>query len=71
MTKELVSRMRYEDLEKAYIAYNNLMAVYEDACGGPYKAREYKEYFAICDSRDNIRMEVLKRSGMQQYGNGQ
>ena len=40
MTKEFVSRMRYEDLERAYTAYNGLMAVYEDVCGGPSNARE-------------------------------
>ena len=67
MTKELVSRMRYEDLEKAYAAYTRLMMVYESACGGPYAAREYKEYFAIMDSRNNIRQEVVNRSNSSSY----
>lgn len=62
MTKDFVKGVAYTDLERAYSAYNTLMAVYENACGGPYKAREHKEYFAICDSRDNIRMEVINRS---------
>lgn len=71
MTKELCARMRYEDLERAYGAYNALMAAYENTCGGPYAARQYKEYFAICDSRDNIRQEVLNRSKGGSDGNGQ
>ena len=62
--------MRYEDLELAYKAYTNLMLVYETACGGPYKAREYKEYFAIMDSRNNIRQEVVNRSKNDSHGNG-
>ena len=71
MTKELASRMRYEDLELAYQAYTNLMLVYETACGGPYKAREFKEYFAIMDSRNNIRQEVINRSNNISHGDGQ
>lgn len=71
MTKELVSRMRYEDLKKAYAAYTQLMMVYESACGGPYAAREYKEYFAIMDSRNNIRQEVVNRSNNISHGDGQ
>ena len=62
MTKEFVKNVRYEDLERAYSAYNALMSVYENTCGGPYAAKAYKEYFAICDSRDNIRQEVVNRA---------
>lgn len=62
MTKELVKTMRYEDLEKAYQAYTQLMLVYENTCGGPYQAQAHKEYFAIRDSRNNIRQEVINRS---------
>lgn len=71
MTKELCARMRYEDLERAYKAYNELMLAYENTCGGPYAARQYKEYFAICDSRENIRQEVLNRANNKSHGNGQ
>ena len=62
MTKEFVRSVSYSDLERAYSAYNTLMSVYENTCGGPYKAREHKEYFAVCDSRDNIRQEVVNRT---------
>lgn len=71
MTKELCTRMRYEDLERAYNAYNALMIAYENTCGGPYAARQYKEYFAICDSRENIRQEVVRRSNVSSHGDGQ
>lgn len=70
MTKELCARMSYEDLQRAYVGYNALMLAYENTCGGIYAARQYKEYFAICDSRDNIRQEVLKRSSEPSHGNG-
>lgn len=62
MTKELCKQIAYNDLQRAYSAYNTLMSVYENTCGGPYAARAYKEYFAICDSRDNIRQEVTRRA---------
>ena len=62
MTKELCKQIAYNDLQRAYSAYNTLMSVYENTCGGPYAARAHKEYFAICDSRDNIRQEVTRRS---------
>ena len=69
MTKELVKSMRYSDLERAYGAYSVLMCVYEDTCGGPYAAQAHKEYFAIRDSRDNIRQEVTRRA--QEVNHGQ
>lgn len=68
MTKELCSHVSYDNLARAYSAYNELMAVYEDTCGGPRGAMEHKEYFAIRDSRDNIRQEVLKRSNLANHG---
>lgn len=71
MTKEFVQSVTYADLERAYSAYNTLMAVYENACGGPRGAMAHKEYFAIRDSRDNIRHEVVNRSNEASHGNGQ
>ena len=58
----------YADLERAYSAYTALMLVYENTCGGPYGARAYKEYFAIVDSRDNIRQEVTRRAQEASHG---
>ena len=68
MTKEFVKSMPYDQLAKAYGAYSTLMCVYEDVCGGPYKAREFKEYFAIADSRTNIREEVARRATEASHG---
>lgn len=62
MTKEFCRSVAYQDLTRAYAAYNELMSVYENTCGGPYGARANKEYFAIADSRDNIRQEVTRRA---------
>lgn len=71
MTKEFVAGVAYTDLERAYSAYNTLMAVYENACGGPRGAMAHKEYFAIRDSRDNIRLEVINRTRGESHGDGQ
>ena len=71
MTKDFVKGVAYTDLERAYAAYNTLMSVYENACGGPYAARAHKEYFAISDSQDNIRLEVINRTNAAGNGNGQ
>ena len=68
MTRDFVKSVAYTDLERAYGAYNTLMAVYENACGGPYGAREHKEYFAISDSRNNIRAEVARRAEEVTHG---
>lgn len=62
MTKGFCQQVSYADLTRAYEAYNTLMSVYENTCGGPYGARAHKEYFAIADSRDNIRQEVMRRA---------
>lgn len=68
MTKEFVKGVAYADLERAYAAYNTLMCVYENTAGGPYAAKQFKEYFAISDSRDNIRLEVINRTNLQSHG---
>lgn len=46
-------------LQQAHAAYTQLAAIYEDVCGGPYKAREFKEYFAIMDSRTRISQRFI------------
>lgn len=62
MTKEFCKQVPYTELERAYAAYTQLQIAYENTCGGPFQARAHKEYFAICDSRDNIRAEVSRRA---------
>lgn len=67
MTKEFVKHLSSEQLQQAHISYTRLALIFEDVCGGPYKAREFKEYFAIMDSRENIRQEYNNRA-VNQYG---
>lgn len=71
MTKDLCRQLSDADLTRAYEAYNTLMSVYENTCGGPYGARAHKEYFAVTDSRDNIRKEVARREEEASHGEGQ
>lgn len=71
MTTDLCKQVSYADLTRAYEAYNTLMSVYENTCGGPYGARAHKEYFAIADSRANIRREVIRRAEEESHGSGQ
>lgn len=68
MTREFVKQVPYIDLERAYSAYNTLISVYENTCNGPYGARQHKEYFALCDSRKNIWLEVANRSRANDHG---
>lgn len=68
MTRDFVKTMRYDDLQQAYYAYGALMAIYENTCGGPRGAMAHKEYFALRDSRENIKQEVINRSGGQNNG---
>ena len=70
MTRELIERMTYEQMVRAYNAYTQLQCVYEDMCNGPYGARAHKEYFAICDSREYLRRKCLEIASKRE-SNGQ
>lgn len=59
MRAELIDRMNAEQVEIAHAAYTQLAAIYEDVCGGPYKAREHREYFGIIDSRETLRKRFI------------
>lgn len=59
MKAELINRMTAEQVERAHAAYTQLAAVYEDVCGGPYRAREHREYFGIMDSRETLRKRFI------------
>lgn len=67
MKLELLKRMSPEDLLIVKEAYLKLQSRYEVICGGPIKARQYKEYFAICDNIAAIN-KVLQ--GIEPYGYG-
>lgn len=59
MKAELIERMSAEQVERAHAAYTQLAAIYEDVCGGPYGAREHREYFGIMDSRESLRKRFI------------
>lgn len=68
MTRELVSRLTAEQCERLHAAYTTIACVYEDVCGGPYGAREHKEYFAVMDTRESLRQRFMQLTA---YGHGQ
>lgn len=59
MKAEVIERMSAEQVERAHAAYTTLACLYEDVCGGPYKAREHREYFGIMDSREALRKRFI------------
>lgn len=62
MKADLMERMNYAQMVTAYECYTKLMALYEDVCGGPYKAQEFREYFALRDGREKLRLRCLEMS---------
>lgn len=68
MTRELVSRLTAEQCERLHAAYTQIACVYEDICGGPYGARQFKEYFAVMDTRENLRQRFMQ---LTSYDHGQ
>lgn len=69
MKLELLKQMSHEDLLIVKEAYLKLQGRYEDICGGPMKARQYKEYFAICDNIAAIN-KVLREREQDGHGGG-
>lgn len=69
MRLELLKTMSRDDLLIVKEAYLKLQGRYEDVCGGPMKARQYKEYFAICDNITAIN-RVLHEREIDRYGAG-
>lgn len=69
MKLELLKTMSRDDLLIVKEAYLKLQGRYEDACGGPMRARQYKEYFAICDNITAIN-RVLREREQDGYGAG-
>lgn len=67
MKLELLKTMSREDLLIVKEAYLRLQGRYEDVCGGPMKARQYKEYFAICDNISAIN-KVIRERELNGYG---
>ena len=69
MKLELLKTMSRDDLLIVKEAYLMLQGRYEDNCGGPMKARQYKEYFAICDNISAIN-KVLREREQESHGGG-
>lgn len=69
MKAELLRVMSKGDLQEAYANYLSLRSIYEDYCNGPYGARRYREYFAICDNIAAIERELTERTAS--YGHNQ
>ena len=67
MKLELLKKMSRADLLIVKEAYLKLQGRYEDFCGGPMGARQYKEYFAICDNIQMINKVLRER---EQDGHG-
>lgn len=61
MKAELLKAMSSGYLLQARDAYITLMGLYEDFCGGPRGAMEYREYFGIRDSIAAIDRELRER----------
>lgn len=71
MTKDFCRLLTAEQAQKVHYAYSIIAATYENVCGGPYKAREYKEYFAAMDSRENLRLRYNELMTKQDGNNEQ
>ena len=69
MKADLLGAMSNGALRQAYDSYLSLRSLYEDYCDGPYGARKYREYFAICDNMEAIERELTQR--LSSYGDGQ
>lgn len=69
MKLELLKQMSNEDLLIVKEAYLKLQGRYEEVCGGPMGARQYKEYFAICDNIAAIN-KVLYDRYLNGHGGG-
>lgn len=72
MTRELISRLTAEQCQRLHAAYTQIALEYERLCDGPYGARQYKEYFAIMDSREAIRQRFMQLTNNSRgYEHGQ
>lgn len=65
MSTEFIQRMSALQVEEAHAAYTKLAVIYEDICNGPLGARQFKEYYAIMDSRKRLRKRFLELNNPQ------
>lgn len=65
MSTEFIQRMSVIQIEEAHAAYTKLAVIYEDVCNGPMNARQFKEYYAIMDSRERLRKRFIELNNPQ------
>lgn len=65
MSTEFIQRMSVLQVEEAHAAYTKLAVIYEDICNGPMNARQFKEYYAIMDSRERLRKRFIELNNPQ------
>ena len=65
MSTEFIQRMSILQIEEAHAAYTKLAVIYEDVCNGPMNARQFKEYYAIMDSRERLRKRFIELNNPQ------
>lgn len=65
MSTEFIQRMSVLQVEEAHAAYTKLAVIYEDVCNGPMNARQFKEYYAIMDSRERLRKRFIELNNPQ------
>lgn len=55
MTHDVLAKCSREDLVRFLRGYWDIMTAYENVCGGPSKASEFKEYLIVRQSINMIR----------------
>ena len=65
MSTEFIERLSALQVEQAHAAYTKIAVIYEDICNGPLNARQFKEYYAVMDSRERLRKRFLALNNPQ------
>ena len=55
MTRDVLARCSRADLERLMRGYWDIMTTYENVCGGPGRASEYREYLIVRQSMNMVR----------------
>ncbi len=55
MTTDVLAKCSRENLVRFLHGYWDIMAAYEDVCGGPAKAAAYREYMIVRQNVNQIR----------------
>lgn len=55
MIRDLLAKCSRADLERLLRGYWDIIATYENVCGGPGRASEYREYLIVRQSMNMVR----------------